>query len=65
MEKSLHFVTKPGIFVLKQKNICPNGTGIGLALAKKIVASHNKIITVNDELNQGTTLGIYLLIVQK
>ncbi|HTE24306.1 ATP-binding protein [Flavitalea sp.] len=36
------------------------GTGIGLALCKKIVDNHNGHITVNSELGEGTMFCIYL-----
>jgi len=36
------------------------GTGIGLAIAKKIVDNHNGIITATSELNKGATFNIYL-----
>jgi signal transduction histidine kinase len=36
------------------------GTGIGLAIVKKIVANHNGIISAKSELNQGARFDIYL-----
>lgn len=36
------------------------GTGIGLAIVKKIIDNHNGIITANGILNQGTTFEIFI-----
>jgi len=36
------------------------GTGIGLAIVKKIVEHHNGIITTSGELNKGATFNIYI-----
>lgn len=40
------------------------GTGIGLAIAKKIVDKHNGLITAKSQLNQGTTFIIILPVQQ-
>ncbi|HEY0031230.1 MAG TPA: chemotaxis protein CheB [Bacteroidia bacterium] len=37
-----------------------NGTGIGLAICKKIVLNHNGIITADSQLDKGTTFHIYI-----
>ena len=36
------------------------GTGIGLAIVRKIVDNHNGVITVKSKLNKGTSFDIYI-----
>ena len=36
------------------------GTGIGLAIVKKIVENHNGFVTATSELKKGATFDIYL-----
>lgn len=36
------------------------GTGIGLAIVKKIIDNHNGVITTDSELGKGATFNIYL-----
>lgn len=41
------------------------GTGIGLAIVKKIVDNHNGIITATSKVNKGTTFDIYIPVSQQ
>jgi len=36
------------------------GTGIGLAIVKKIVHNHNGVIFANSEVNKGAAFDIYI-----
>jgi two-component system CheB/CheR fusion protein len=44
---------------LHDREIYP-GTGIGLAIVKKIVDNHKGFITATSELNKGTTFDIFI-----
>ena len=54
---------KDKVFELFQRlhsNDLFEGTGIGLAIVKKITENHNGLITVDSEVNKGTTFYIYI-----
>ena len=48
------------IFQRLSTNKSYEGTGMGLAIVKKIVENHNGIITATSEINKGATFDIYL-----
>ena len=37
-----------------------SGTGIGLAIVKKIIENHNGVVTATSELGKGVTFDIYI-----
>jgi signal transduction histidine kinase len=49
-----------GVFQRLHSKDVYDGTGIGLAIVKKIVENHNGIITATGELQKGATFNIYL-----
>ena len=49
-----------GVFQKLHNKELYGGTGIGLAIVKKIVENHNGIITATSELNKGATFDIYI-----
>ncbi|MDQ3046911.1 MAG: ATP-binding protein, partial [Bacteroidota bacterium] len=49
-----------GVFQKLHNKEVYGGTGIGLAIVKKIVENHNGIITATSELNKGATFDIYI-----
>lgn len=56
------------IFVIFQRLHHPDqysGTGIGLAIVKKIVENHNGIITASGKLNEGAVFDIYIPAVEE
>jgi two-component system sensor histidine kinase AtoS len=55
----MRYLFKP-FFTTKQ-----NGTGLGLPITRRIVQEHRGDITVQSELNQGTTFSILLPVIAK
>jgi light-regulated signal transduction histidine kinase (bacteriophytochrome) len=49
-----------GVFQKLHSKEVYGGTGIGLAIVKKIVENHNGIITATGELNEGATFDIFI-----
>lgn len=49
-----------GLFQRLHGRTAFKGTGIGLAIVKKIVDNHNGVITANSQLNNGATFDIYI-----
>lgn len=45
---------------LHSKEEYAGGTGIGLAIVKKIVDNHNRVIIATSELNKGASFDIYI-----
>lgn len=59
---------KDRIFEVFQKLHSKNeyeGTGIGLAIVKKIVENHNGIVTATSQLDKGATFDIYIPVIEK
>jgi len=38
----------------------PDGTGLGLAITRRIIQEHHGLITVESELNKGTSISLIL-----
>jgi two-component system CheB/CheR fusion protein len=49
-----------GVFQKLHSKEVYEGTGIGLAIVKKIVENHKGLITATSELNKGATFDIYI-----